>query len=99
MTADFASRLVHGVLAADELAAARALISAAEGADGVVPLSEQFICAFAAPDGRHVLSPHGYAGIVVSPSGSVAVEGVVDPAYRGRGEGAALLATALAEGR
>lgn len=99
MTADSAPRVVRGALTPGDLAVARDLIAAAEDADGVAPLSEQFVLALAASDGRHVLSPHGYAGVVVSPSGGVAVEGVVDPAHRGLGEGGALMATALAEGR
>lgn len=100
MNADSVPRLIHCALAADEIDFVRALIAKAEKADGVAPLSEQFVLALAAPNSRHVLSSHGYAGIVVPPAGgAAAVEGVVDPDHRGRGEGGLLLTMALAEGR
>nr|WP_245551719.1 mycothiol synthase [Gordonia hirsuta] len=91
--------MVHGPLEPADAESIGALIAAAEAADGVAPLSEQFRLALTAPDSRHVLTGHGYAGVVVSPAGGAAIEAVVDPAHRGAGEGSRLLAAALAEGR
>lgn len=83
-------------LTADEVAAVQAIVSAAATADGVAPLSEQSV--FAIDEGDlHLRSPHGYANVVVPPSGGAAVvEAVVDPAFRGGGEGRELLTAALA---
>ncbi|WP_440713055.1 mycothiol synthase [Gordonia sp. FQ] len=92
-------RTHRGPLSAADLADVRGVIARAEAADGVAPLSEQFRLALESPDGMHLLSPHGYAGIVVAPSGEAAVEGVIDPEYRGNGEGALLIAAALGEAR
>lgn len=93
-------RNVRGPLPEAEISAVRGLLTRAEAHDGVGPLSEQFREALSAPDGRHVLSDHGYAGIVVPPAGgAAAVEAVVDPEHRGRGEGGRLVAAALGEAR
>lgn len=100
MTDKSSPRIVHGALSDTEIAAVQALLSRAKEHDGVGPLSEQFETALGAVDGRHVLTEHGYAGILVPPAGgAAAVEAVVDPEHRGRGEGAMLVATALGEAR
>ncbi|MFT3716036.1 MAG: mycothiol synthase [Gordonia sp. (in: high G+C Gram-positive bacteria)] len=68
-------------------------------ADGVAPLSEQAVLAIREPGTVHVLTEHGYANLVVPPAGGApAIELVVDPDHRGRGEGGALLDAALEAG-
>ncbi len=93
-------RYVQGALSDADRTAVSALVARAEAVDGVAPLSEQFRLALAdagdgVSGGRHLLSAHGYAGIVISPSGETAVETVVDPEHRRGGEGAALIAAAV----
>ncbi|MDF0528433.1 mycothiol synthase [Tsukamurella sp. 8F] len=69
--------------------------AAAARADGVEPLSEQFLMATGGA-GIHILAAGGYAGIVTAPGGGpAAVEAFVEPAARGRGLGRALVAAAL----
>lgn len=87
--------MTRGALSADGRAELAGLVARAEVADGVAPLSEQFRLGLDSPSGLHVRSAHGYAGIVVAPTGEAAVEAVVDPEFRGRGEGRALLAAAI----
>ncbi|AVL99659.1 mycothiol synthase [Gordonia iterans] len=100
MTASSALRTVRGPLSDADLTAVRALVARAEAHDGVAPLSEQFRLALTAPESLHLLSPHGYAGIVVPPAGgAAAVEATVDPEHRSRGEGSRLVAAALGAAR
>ncbi|WP_019202245.1 mycothiol synthase [Tsukamurella sp. 1534] len=95
--------VVRGPIA--DPAAVHALAAGAESADGVAPLSEQFLLGVSG-DGPHVLAPGagsgaqsgpaGYAGIVVPPAGGAgAAEVVVAPSERRRGLGAALVSAAL----
>ncbi|TWS21059.1 mycothiol synthase [Tsukamurella asaccharolytica] len=78
-----------------------AIAAAAEAADGIGPLSEQFRLGVAG-DGPHLIArgedgaPSGYAGIVVPPSGGAgAAEVVVAPSERRRGLGRSLVTGAL----
>ncbi|MEC4615461.1 mycothiol synthase [Tsukamurella tyrosinosolvens] len=78
-----------------------AIAAAAEAADGIGALSEQFRLGVTG-DGPHLLArdadgaPSGYAGIVVPPAGGAgAAEVVVAPSERRRGLGRALVTGAL----
>lgn len=78
-----------------------AVAAAAEAADGVGPLSEQFRLGLTG-DGPHLLvrgedrAVAGYAGVVVPPAGGAgAAEVVVAPSERRRGLGRALVTGAL----
>ena len=99
MTDHAAPRLLHGALSAADRSAVDDLLRRAAAHDGVEPLSEQFRLALDSADARHLRSAHGYAGIVLPPAGGGAVEAVVDPEFRGNGEGALLVAAALGEAR
>ena len=81
----------------DDAGAVLAIAGAAEAADGIGPLSEQFRLGVTG-DGPHLLArgadgaPSGYAGIVVPPAGGPgAAEVVVAPSERRRGLGRALV--------
>ncbi|BDH59062.1 hypothetical protein MTP03_40010 [Tsukamurella sp. PLM1] len=75
--------------------AVRAIAAEAEAADGVAPLSEQFLLGIEG-DGPHLVAPAGYAGVVVPPAGGPgAAEVVVAPSGRRRGLGRALVTGAL----
>lgn len=85
----------------DDAGAVLAIAGAAEAADGIGPLSEQFRLGVTG-DGPHLLArgadgaPSGYAGIVVPPAGGPgAAEVVVAPSERRRGLGRALVTGAL----
>ncbi|MCA0157982.1 mycothiol synthase [Tsukamurella sp. M9C] len=91
--------VVRGPIADAE--AVLGIAGAAEAADGIGPLSEQFRLGIAG-DGPHVLArgaggaPSGYAGVVVPPAGGPgAAEVVVAPSERRRGLGRALVTGAL----
>ncbi|CAM3628145.1 mycothiol synthase [Tsukamurella ocularis] len=91
--------VVRGPVADPEAVAA--IAAAAEAADGIGALSEQFRLGVTGP-GPHLLArdadgaPSGYAGIVVPPAGGPgAAEVVVAPDRRRRGLGRALVTGAL----
>ena len=93
-------------LTGDDARWAHDLVDAATAADGVAPLSEQGRLAVdGAGDSaegvvRHVLSPYGYAVVVVSPGdGTAMIEAVVDPGHRRHGYGRALVEEAFAQAR
>lgn len=100
MTEIASPRIHRGALSAADRTAVDQLLQRAAAHDEVAALSEQFRLALDSDDALHVLSAHGYAGIVVPPAGGAsAVEAVVDPDFRGNGEGALLVAAALGEAR
>jgi mycothiol synthase len=89
-----------GELTADQAARVRAIVDAASAADGVHPLSEQFL--LRVRTGRsnavHLLAgadrPTGYAQLDPDDPAGTAAEVVVDPAHRRRGTGTALVRAA-----
>ncbi|RDI61481.1 mycothiol synthase [Nocardia pseudobrasiliensis] len=81
------------------------LLDRATEIDGVAPISEQAVLSLTAPaPARHLLiefdgAVAGYANLVAAHGDHPAMaEAVVDPRYRSRGIGAALVAAALAAG-
>lgn len=89
-------RIVADPLSPAEVAFARDLCDRAERVDGIAPLAEQARFAIASGADLHVLTEHGYANIVAARDGGAPmVEAVVDPDFRGRGEGRSLIDVAL----
>ncbi len=91
--------VVRGPVA--DAAAVEVIAAAAEAADGIGALSEQFRLGITGP-GPHLLAHGddgavvGYAGVVVPPAGGPgAAEAVVAPSARRRGAGRAVVAGAL----
>lgn len=89
----------RAALSAAEQEAVRAVVAAAERADGVTPIGEQVIRDLAAPDGAHLLAVGSDDAVVgylnLTPQG--VAELVVHPAARRRGVGAALVGAPLVE--
>ncbi|SUB11252.1 Mycothiol acetyltransferase [Nocardia brasiliensis] len=92
---------------ADTAAAIRQLLDRATAADGVAPVSEQAVLSLNSADdapARHLVATRddvitGYANLVPAHGDHPAMaEVAVDPAARGQGIGAELVAAALAEG-
>ncbi|MGB3301224.1 mycothiol synthase [Gordonia sp. (in: high G+C Gram-positive bacteria)] len=89
-------RIVADALSAADVAFARDLCERAERVDGIAPLAEQARFAISSGADLHLLSEHGYANVIAARDGGAAmVEAVVDPEFRGRGEGRALVDAAL----
>ncbi|MCM6772987.1 mycothiol synthase [Nocardia sp. CDC159] len=92
-------------LGPDTVARVRDLLDRATETDGVAPVSEQAVLSLTTPStARHLLVERdgavaGYANLVAAHGEHPAMaEAAVDPRYRSRGIGAALVAAALAAG-